>query len=114
MLEATMKVFDQWGVRHTGLFTFAQSAKHVGLYQKFGYWPRYLTALMTFTPPANLAAPALLSALTKSQREQAIESCVKLNNKIDKGLDLTGEIRSALAQKIGDVVLTLPERSQCV
>ena len=29
LLEATMTVFDKWGVRHTGLFTFAQSAKHV-------------------------------------------------------------------------------------
>ena len=52
LLEATMTIFDRWGVRHTGLFTFAHSAKHVGLYQKFGYWPRYLTAIMTRTPEA--------------------------------------------------------------
>ncbi len=113
LLEATMTVFDKWGVRHTGLFTFAQSAKHVGLYQKFGYWPRYLTAIMTRTPEANPAsqaksanAPALLSALTKSQREQAIQACGKLTHKIDKGLDLTGEIRAVLAQRTGDVVTT--------
>jgi GNAT superfamily N-acetyltransferase len=112
LLEATMKIFDRWGVRHTGLFTFPQSSKHVGLYQKFGYWPRYLTALMTRTPEANSTpqakladAPALLSTLTKSQREQAIQACGKLTNKIDKGLDLTGEIRAALAQRTGDVVL---------
>jgi hypothetical protein len=47
----------------------------------------------------------LLSAFTKSQREQAIQACGKLTNKIDKGLDLAGEIRAALAQR-GDVVLT--------
>ncbi len=112
LLEATMKSFDRWGVRHTGLFTFPQSAKHVGLYQKFGYWPRYLTALMTRTPEADSApqakradAPALLSTFTRSQREQAIHACAKLTNKIDKGLDLTGEIRAALAQRTGDVVL---------
>jgi GNAT superfamily N-acetyltransferase len=112
LLEATMKILDKWGVRHTGLFTFPQSAKHVGLYQKFGYWPRYLTALMARTPEANLApqakredAPALLSIVTKGRREQAIEACRKLTNKIDKGLDLTGEIRAALAQRTGDVVL---------
>jgi hypothetical protein len=29
LLETTMTVFDRWGVRHTGLFTFPQSAKHV-------------------------------------------------------------------------------------
>jgi hypothetical protein len=113
LLEATMTIFEKWGVRHTGLFTFPQSAKHVGLYQKFGYWPRYLTALMTRTPDANAGpsakpanAPALLSALKKSQREPAIQACRKLTHKIDKGLDLTGEIRAVLAQRTGDVVLT--------
>ena len=48
-----MAIFDRWGMQHTGLFTFAQSAKHVGLYQKLGYWPQYLTAIMTRFPDAN-------------------------------------------------------------
>jgi GNAT superfamily N-acetyltransferase len=85
LLESTMTIFDQWGVRHTGLFTFPQSAKHVGLYQKFGYWPRYLTAIMTRTLKADSAlqanpanAPALLSAFTKSQcQEGKVEHGVK-------------------------------------
>jgi GNAT superfamily N-acetyltransferase len=109
LLASTMKVYDGWGLRHTGLFTFAQSAKHVGLYQSFGYWPRYLTAIMNFTPQAEAQrtpAPVLLSTLKKSQREQAIQACAKLTDKIDKGLDLTDEIRAALAQHTGDVVLT--------
>jgi GNAT superfamily N-acetyltransferase len=112
LLEATRTIFEKWGVRHTGLFTFPQSAKHVGLYQKVGYWPRYLTAVMTRTPDANAgpAKPAnasvLLSARKKSQREAAIQACRKLTDKIDKGLDLTGEIRAVLAQRTGDVVLT--------
>jgi hypothetical protein len=100
-------------VRHTGLFTFPQSVKHVGLYQKFGYWPRYLTAIMTHTPEAKPApqgepadAPALLSAFTKGQRKQFIQACGKLTHKIDKGLDLAGEIRAVLEQRTGDVVLT--------
>jgi GNAT superfamily N-acetyltransferase len=109
LLASTMTIFDRWGLRHTGLFTFAQSAKHVGLYQSFGYWPRYLTAIMTFTPQAKTQrapAPVLLSALRKNQREQAIQACAKLTHRIDKGLDLTGEIRAVLAQRTGDVVLT--------
>jgi len=108
LLEATMTVFERWGVRHSGLFTFPHSAKHVALYQKFGYWPRYLTAIMTRTPETNkpAGAPALLSAFPKSRREQAIEACRKLTGTIDKGLDLTGEIRAVLAQHTGDVVVT--------
>ncbi|MGC2162964.1 MAG: GNAT family N-acetyltransferase [Silvibacterium sp.] len=110
LLESTMTIFDRWKLRRTGLFTFAQSPKHVGLYQKFGYWPGYLTAIMTHTPQPPSAeraiAPMLLSSFKKPQREQAIEACRKLTHRIDKGLDLTGEIRSVLAQRVGEVVLT--------
>src|SRR5580692_1217243 len=53
LLAATMAIFDRWGVRHSGLYTFAQSGKHVGLYQKFGYWPRYLTAITMRTPEVD-------------------------------------------------------------
>jgi GNAT superfamily N-acetyltransferase len=108
LLAATMTIFDRWGVRHSGLYTFAQSAKHVGLYQKFGYWPRYLTAIMSRPPQPDpkRAAPVLLSALKKNQREAAIRACARLTHKIDKGLDLTGEMRALLAQRTGDVVLT--------
>jgi GNAT superfamily N-acetyltransferase len=108
LLESTMLIFEKWGVRHTGLFTFPHSTKHVGLYQKFGYWPQYLTALMSYAPePSKSAvAPTLLSALPKSQRESAIQACAKLTHKIYKGLDLSGELHAVLAQRIGDVVLT--------
>jgi GNAT superfamily N-acetyltransferase len=106
LLEATMAIFEQWGVRHTGLYTFAHSTKHMALYQKFGYWPRYLTAIMTGPSEAKGAEePTLLSSVKKSQREQAIQACARLTHKIDKGLDLTGEIRALLAQRTGDVVL---------
>lgn len=107
LLQATMKMFDRWGVRHTGLFTFPHSAKHVGLYQKFGYWPRYLTAVLARTPagPAT-ESPVLLSTFAKAEGGKAIEACRKLTDKIDKGLDLSGEIHAVLKQRTGDVVLT--------
>ncbi len=109
LLAPTMKLFDRWGLRCSGLFTFAHSAKHVGLYQKFGYWPCYLTALMTRTPDANTVQPdrpTLLSTMTRTQCDQAIAACAKITNKIDKGLDLTAEIGVVLAQRTGDIVLT--------
>lgn len=106
LIEATMGVFDKWGIRHTGLFTFASSAKHVGLYQKFGYWPQHLTAVMTRTPEAIPArTPELLSTLKKAEREEVIAAVAKLTNRISKGLDLTDEIRSVLKQGTGDVVV---------
>jgi GNAT superfamily N-acetyltransferase len=112
LMTATMKVFDRWGVRHSGLFTFPNSPKHVGLYQKFGYWPGYLTAMMKRTPaptlmtPANRArVPVLLSALPRSEREQAIAACAKLANRLEQGLDLSDEIRAVEAQRTGEVLL---------
>jgi GNAT superfamily N-acetyltransferase len=109
LLAATMAVFDEWGVRRSGLFTFPHSARHIGLYQKFGYWPQYLTAVMTRTPEAEATAThstSLLSALPKAAREKAVQACAKLTHQLDKGLDLTDEIRAVLAQRTGDVVLT--------
>jgi GNAT superfamily N-acetyltransferase len=46
LMEATVALFDRWGTAHAGLFTFAHSAKHLGLYRKFGFWPRFLTPVM--------------------------------------------------------------------
>ena len=46
LLTATMSLFERWGTRHAGLFTFPQSAKHIGLYQAYGFWPRQLTPVM--------------------------------------------------------------------
>jgi GNAT superfamily N-acetyltransferase len=128
LLEATMQIFTKWSLRHTGLCTFPHSPKHVGLYQKFGYWPGYLTAIMTRAPeplpqqakialagdpepalePSAKRADAmlLLSTLAKSRREAMLGACRRLTGKIEKGLDLTGEIRAVLAQHSGEIVLT--------
>ena len=54
---------------------------------------------------AEGSAPALLSALKKSQREEAIRACARLTNRIEKGLDLSDEIRAALGQGVGDVAM---------
>jgi len=109
LMQATIDRFDRDGIGRTALFTFAHSTKHVGLYRSFGYWPGYLTALMKYEPQqpdGTAVAPVLLSQLAKLAREQAIDQCRRLTNRLDRGLDLTGEIRLLLAQKLGDVPLT--------
>jgi len=107
LMDATVKLFDKWEIRQSGLFTFASSAKHVALYQKFGYWPLFLTAVMTRTPEQASSAgqPILLSGLPGAEREKAILACSRLTNRIVAGLDLSAEIEAALAQRVGDVVL---------
>ena len=112
LLKATVEKFDKAKLRRTALFTFPHSAKHVGLYQKFGYWPQHLTALMTHTPgpepestPKSGSRTVFLSTLPRIAREEAITACRRLTNGIDKGLDLGDEIRSLLTQRIGEVIL---------
>ena len=106
LLDATMDLFDAWGTRHAGLFTFAQSAKHVGLYQKYGFWPRFLTAVMTSpVQPDSGLAPMRLSALDEAGRTGAMAAVRELTDAVFPGLDVSLEIESVLAQGLGDTVL---------
>ena len=112
LLESTVASFDRMELKRTALFTFPHSAKHVGLYNKFGYWPQHLTALFRYTPPpvpesrgVSLCPFVPLSLFARGAREQAITACRKLANSIDKGLDLTEEIQSLLRQHTGEVLL---------
>ena len=56
LLTATMSLFERWGTRHVALFTFPQSAKHIGLYQAYGFWPQQLTPVMA--KPVGVVANA--------------------------------------------------------
>jgi GNAT superfamily N-acetyltransferase len=113
LLEGTVAQFDKMKLPRTGLFTFPHSAKHVSLYNKFGYWPQRLTAMMHYTPSAgeNWRPEAGISVVHLSTRwqgprKEAIAACRKLTDRIDKGLDLTEEIGSLLKQRAGEVILT--------
>jgi GNAT superfamily N-acetyltransferase len=110
LLPPTMKLFEQWGIQHAGLFTFASSTKHVRLYQKFGFWPRFLTALMELpiqTEPAPVPKGwARFSDLSVGDKQLCLLACRKLTNSIYKGLDVEREIRAVDQQRLGDSVLT--------
>jgi GNAT superfamily N-acetyltransferase len=107
LLARTMEQFEAWRTRHAGLFTFAHSAKHVGLYQKYGFYPRFLTAIMAkkTAAPNDIAECCRFSSLSKSQQEDALKNCREITESIQEGLDLTGEIRTTLAQGLGDIGL---------
>jgi hypothetical protein len=107
LLEATLEKFDAWATRHVGLFTFPHSPKHIGLYQRYGFWPRNLTAVMRkrVEPTGAAYDPLLLSVLSADQRRECIDGCFAVSDSIYPGLDLGLEIRAVLAQGIGDTVL---------
>src|SRR5215831_6907003 len=47
LMQPVMKCFERWKVTHAGLYTFAESPKHIALYQRYGFYPRFLTAIMS-------------------------------------------------------------------
>ena len=107
LLRPTMELFDRWGVRHAGLFTFASSTKHLALYQKFGFWPRYLTALMELPIGTESTATqwTRFSALSAPEKLACLEACRELSSSLYEGLDLEREILAVDAQGLGDTVL---------
>ncbi len=105
LLEPAMDLFEKRGVREAGLFTFPHSAKHIALYQKFGFWPRFLTALMSKAVTPRQSAFVAYSSLSEDEREQALSACRELTDSIFEGLDLTSEIRAVREQNLGDTVL---------
>lgn len=131
LLGPTMEIFRAWGNLHTGLYTFSNSPKHMRLYQKFGYWPRDLVAIMSKAlavapgtqPPeptqaaaaaraadsASIAAangmPQLFSLATPESNPQLLLACREVTSANFDGLDVEREIRAVAEQKLGDTVL---------
>jgi GNAT superfamily N-acetyltransferase len=107
LMEPVMDCFTCWQTIHAGLFTFAQSQKHLALYQRFGFWPRFLTAVMWKAVEADRDARpgSRLSDYPENERQSALDACRALTNAIFDGLDVTREICAVADQALGDTVL---------
>ncbi len=108
LMEPVMQRFATWGTRHAGLFTFPHSQKHIGLYQRFGFWPRFLTPIVSKPVSQTRRASvewSRLSAAPQGDGESAIAACREVTNAIYDGLDLSLEIRAVADQRLGDTVL---------
>lgn len=107
LVAAVCGAFEEWGVSHAGLFTFAQSTKHVHLYGKFGFHARFLTAIMGRPAAADAEFGAAMrhSALSDGDRDAAEAAASALTDAIYPGLDLSGEIGTVARLGLGDTVL---------
>jgi predicted N-acetyltransferase YhbS len=104
MMERTVEVFERRGVRLRGLYTFSQSTKHVRLYQRFGFWPRFLNATL-FTGVRKKDRPPFESFESSSDRSGALAEVRELCDALYQGFDPTSEMRSVSEQRLGDTVL---------
>jgi GNAT superfamily N-acetyltransferase len=107
LMEATMELFRARGTPHLGLFTFAHSPKHIVLYQRFGFWPRFLTAVMEapVTDGESTVKYSKFSECSPSERAEAKRAVGELTDAVYRGLDLSGELEAVADQKLGETVL---------
>jgi GNAT superfamily N-acetyltransferase len=107
LVAAACDTFEQWGVSHAGLCTFPHSTKHVHLYGKFGFHPRFLTPIMAVPARAGDSGTqwSRYSALPPGQRQEVEGAARALTEDLYSGLDLGAEIRTVVARDLGDVLL---------
>jgi GNAT superfamily N-acetyltransferase len=112
LMDATMQLFADRGLTHTGLFTFPQSAKHLGLYQKFGYSPQHLTPVVAKPVAVAPALPAGWCTLSAAgmDRDALTAGCRNLTDELHEGLDLSGEMAAVDTQGLGDTVVLTDDR----
>ncbi len=111
LMEPVIERFTQWGTRQAGLFTFPNSPKHHALYQKFGFYPRFLTFVMAkpIQTVVQISPQTTFSELSAQQQSDCLKECSKLTDAIYSGLDATREILAVHAQNFGDTVLLQDE-----
>jgi GNAT superfamily N-acetyltransferase len=111
LLEPTLALFETWGCRHTGLYTYSGSPKHLALYQKFGFWPRFLTAILVkaVRPVERVGEVSFYSQAPERERPGLLAAAAGLTGAIYAGLDVGREIRAVADQQLGDTVLVWDE-----
>ena len=108
LMEPVVDLFDRWGVRHAGLFTFPESTKHIALYNKFGFWPQSLNPVLV--KEVGPAAGGITYETFSAARERGLDAdvlaeCRGLTDSIYDGLDLEHEIVAVDRQGLGETVL---------
>ena len=107
LVEAVLECFRQWETQQTGLFTFAQSEKHIWLYQKFDFWPQFLIAIMSkpVTPPEQPVQWTKFSEVPEAEQDGMLLTCRQITDAIYEGLDVSTEVRAVAQQGLGETVL---------
>lgn len=112
LMEPVMDLFERWGVRQTGLFTWPESPKHIALYNKFGFWPQQLNPVLAKeipAPPQPVARDTFSAMREKGSGDDVLAQCRAVTGAIYEGLDLEREIVAADRQGLGDTVILVED-----
>lgn len=110
LVSAAMDYFAQHQMSQLGIFTFSNSPKHLALYERFGFHPRCLTAVMSKPVQTqnsqDLLQPVLkYSELPTAAQAAYLERCAELTDTVFEGLNLSNEIHNVAARQWGETVL---------
>eukprot|EP01084_Bolivina_argentea_P096633 173720_1 len=109
-------------VRSYGLFTFPTSTKHLYLYNKKGFKPRYLTPILSKSVECsdtisheyeyNIFDSKTFD--TSYNRDELISLCKNVTNDIHKGLDVSIEINGVLDLGLGYIAIVRNKKSDFI
>jgi len=116
LLTACQGFFDENKAALQGVATYPASPKHLVFYQKFGYRPRGLVAIMAkpldrreIVQPARAARPAVsvrrYSSLEEAKKKAAILKLRRITNAVYRGMDLGKEVEIVDGLALGDTLL---------
>jgi GNAT superfamily N-acetyltransferase len=108
LMQPVIDLFERWDVRHAGLFTWPESPKHIGLYNKFGFWPQQLNPVLATAISAPVAAvpyETFSAARTAGSEATVLQECRRVAGANYAGLDLEREMLAVENQQLGDTLL---------
>ena len=114
-MEPTIQLFSRWNTKLAGLFTFANSPKHVGSISKVWFlaslsYSYYVKRIDTAKKdePSKLKWSRYSEEVSEryhKDEKHLLKECSKLTNSVYEGLSLESEIRSVKKQNLGDTIL---------
>lgn len=119
LMKPVMRCFEEWKVTHSGAMTFANSPKHINLYRKFGYHPRFLIPVMS----KKVESKSILSnsKLTwskyseyKENQNKYLDGCRQVANTVYPGLDLELEIKAVNKMNFGETIILFDEKKEII
>jgi ribosomal protein S18 acetylase RimI-like enzyme len=106
LMVPTMQRFAEHGTTTEALFTFPSSPKHIGLYQRYGFWPRRLTASLARLPEVVGSTEFVpFSTLSADAQQTALGSIRSLCARIIDGFDPTAEVAAVAKQRLGETLI---------
>lgn len=114
LMTTAVQQLDEWAVTHAGLMTFPDSPKHIGLYQRFGFWPEALIAILQrpVQIPSHQTQTVVRYGDSVADAPGLKAACTSITHHIATGLDLSGEMDAVLQQNLGTTLILLDQTGQ--